>query len=152
MKKICLTVMTIAFALYGFGVRAENVKADVNEKEEEYPEMTFVETSHNFGIFDREHGDQICWFVFTNTGKKDLLILDASSTCGCTVPEFPKTPIMPGKSDSIKVSYNGSTKRPGVFKKTISLKTNCKINSTYLYINGEMVEKLAEDKVAKNGN
>ena len=65
MKKIFLTVMTVAFALYGFGVRAENVKTDVNENDEEYPEITFVETSHNFGIFDREHGDQMCWFVFT---------------------------------------------------------------------------------------
>ena len=121
----------------------------VMAQEEKYPEMTFVETSHNFGLFDIEHGDQICWFVFTNTGNKDLFILDATSTCGCTVPEYPKTPISPGMTDSIKVSYKGSTKRPGVFKKTISLRTNCKVNSTYLYIGGEMVEKLVEDRIAK---
>lgn len=119
-----------------------------NEKQsEEYPEITFEKTTHDFGLFDRAHGDKVCWFVFTNTGNKELLILSAGSTCGCTVPEFPKTAIQPGMKDSIKVSYNGSTKRVGVMKKTIALTTNCKINSTYLYITGEMVEELVADRV-----
>ena len=119
-----------------------------NEKQsEEYPEITFEKTTHDFGLFDRAHGDKVCWFVFTNTGNKELLILSAGSTCGCTVPEIPKTAIQPGMKDSIKVSYNGSTKRVGVMKKTIALTTNCKINSTYLYITGEMVEELVADRV-----
>lgn len=119
-----------------------------NEKQsEEYPEITFEKTTHDFGLFDRAHGDKVCWFVFTNTGNKELLILSAGSSCGCTVPEFPKTAIQPGMKDSIKVSYNGSTKRVGVMKKTIALTTNCKINSTYLYITGEMVEELVADRV-----
>lgn len=119
-----------------------------NEKQsEEYPEITFEKTTHDFGLFDRAHGDKVCWFVFTNTGNKELQILSAGSTCGCTVPEFPKTAIQPGMKDSIKVSYNGSTKRVGVMKKTIALTTNCKINSTYLYITGEMVEELVADRV-----
>ncbi|MBR6371237.1 MAG: DUF1573 domain-containing protein [Bacteroidaceae bacterium] len=115
----------------------------------DYPEMTFVEKTHNFGIFDVEHGDKECWFVFKNTGKKDLIILSAQASCGCTEPIFPKTPIPPGASDSIKVTYKGSTRRPGVFKKTISLKTNCKIDSDYIYIMGEMVDKLVEDRLEK---
>jgi len=119
-----------------------------NEKQsEEYPEITFEKTTHDFGLFDRAHGDKVCWFVFTNTGNKELLILSAGSSCGCTVPEIPKTAIQPGMKDSIKVSYNGSTKRVGVMKKTIALTTNCKINSTYLYITGEMVEELVADRV-----
>lgn len=119
-----------------------------NEKQsEEYPEITFEKTTHDFGLFDRAHGDKVCWFVFTNTGNKELQILSAGSSCGCTVPEFPKTAIQPGMKDSIKVSYNGSTKRVGVMKKTIALTTNCKINSTYLYITGEMVEELVADRV-----
>ena len=114
-----------------------------------YPEMTFVERTHNFGIFDVEHGDKECWFVFTNTGKKDLMILSAQATCGCTEPIYPKAPIPPGAKDSIKVTYKGSTRRPGVFKKTISLRTNCKIDSDYIYIMGEMVDKLDKEKTEK---
>ena len=123
-------------------VLSENANED-----ERYPEITFDKTTIDFGLFDRAHGDKTCWFVFTNTGNKELQILSAGSSCGCTVPEFPKTAILPGQKDSIKVTYSGSTRRVGVVKKTISLTTNCKVNSTYLYIMGEMVEELVADRV-----
>lgn len=119
------------------------------QKEEKYPEITFTKTTHDFGLFDVAHGNQSCWFVFTNTGNKELLILSATASCGCTEPEYPKTAIMPGMKDSIKVNYNGATRRVGVFRKTIALTTNCKINSSYLYITGEMVNKLVEERVKK---
>jgi nucleoside-triphosphatase THEP1 len=45
------------------------------------------------------------------------------------------------------VDYTGSTRRPGVFKKTIALKTNAKVSTDYLYIMGEMVEKVVEDRL-----
>ncbi|MBO6077966.1 MAG: DUF1573 domain-containing protein [Bacteroidaceae bacterium] len=125
---------------------------NAQEPDEKYPEITFEKTTHDFGLFDRAHGDKTCWFVFTNTGDKELLILSASSTCGCTVPEFPKTAILPGMKDSIKVSYNGSTRRVGKLKKTIALTTNCKVNSAYLYIAGEMVEELVADRVKPDDN
>lgn len=125
---------------------------NAQEPEEKYPEITFEKTTHDFGLFDRAHGDKTCWFVFTNTGDKELLILSANSTCGCTVPEFPKTAILPGMKDSIKVSYNGSTRRVGKMKKTIALTTNCKVNSAYLYIAGEMVEQLVADRVNPEEN
>lgn len=118
-----------------------------NEEDEKYPEITFEKTTQDFGLFDRAHGDKTCWFVFKNTGDKELLITSASSSCGCTVPEFPKTAILPGMKDSIKVTYNGSTRRVGKLRKTVSLTTNCKVNSTYLYITGEMVEELVADRV-----
>ena len=119
----------------------------IENDDEKYPEISFEKTTYDFGLFDRAHGDKVCWFVFTNTGDKELLILSAGSSCGCTVPENPKTAIMPGMKDSIKVSYSGSTKRVGKMKKTISLTTNCKVNSSYLYIMGEMVEELVADRV-----
>lgn len=119
----------------------------IENDDEKYPEISFEKTTYDFGLFDRAHGDKVCWFVFTNTGDKELLILSAGSSCGCTVPEYPKTAIMPGMKDSIKVSYSGSTKRVGKMKKTISLTTNCKVNSSYLYIMGEMVEELVADRV-----
>lgn len=122
---------------------------DAQVEDDKYPEITFEETTHDFGLFDRANGDKVCWFVFKNTGDKELFIMDAGSTCGCTVPEFPKTAIMPGMKDSIKVSYSGSTRRVGKIKKTIWLTTNCKVNSSYLYILGEMVEELVADRVGK---
>lgn len=136
----CLILVLSAFV--AMPVWSENTNED-----EKYPEITFDKTTIDFGLFDRAHGDKTCWFVFTNTGNKELQILSAGSSCGCTVPEFPKTAILPGQKDSIKVTYSGSTRRVGVVKKTISLTTNCKVNSTYLYIMGEMVEELVADRV-----
>ena len=143
MKRIRIITLMFAMAVM-LPVCAENTGAKEDEK---YAEITFNETTHDFGLFDREHGDKVCWFVFTNTGNKELLILGAGSTCGCTVPEYPQTAIMPGMKDSIKVSYSGSTRRVGKIKKTIWLTTNCKIDSSYLYITGEMVEELVADRI-----
>lgn len=140
LKNLFLSLFCLS-AVYAWGGNANDME------DEAYPEITFEKTTHDFGLFDREHGDKVCWFVFKNTGKKELLILSAGSSCGCTVPEYPKTAILPGMKDSIKVSYSGSTKRVGVVRKTISLTTNCKINTTYLYITGEMVEELVADRV-----
>ena len=139
-KKLTIVLFALASVL---PVLAKN---GLNEEDEKYPEITFEKTTQDFGLFDRAHGDKTCWFVFKNTGDKELMILSASSSCGCTVPEFPKTAIMPGMKDSIKVTYNGSTRRVGKMRKTISLTTNCKVNSAYLYITGEMVEELVADR------
>ena len=143
MRHLSFLMLALSFTL-SLPVMGQDADQSADEK---YPEITFTETTHDFGLFDREHGDKVCWFVFKNTGNKELLILSANSTCGCTVPEYPKTAILPGMTDSIKVTYSGSTKRVGTMKKTISLTTNCKINTTYLYIMGEMVEELVTDRV-----
>ncbi len=135
------------FALILFAAVAMPAWGENANEDEKYPEITFEKTTIDFGLFDKEHGDKVCWFVFTNTGQKDLMILTANSTCGCTIPEIPKNPIAPGQKDSIKVSYNGSTRRVGMMKKTIAITTNCKINSCYVYIQGEMVDKLVADRV-----
>lgn len=136
MKRIILS----AIALLIVSTLSLNAQSESNTKE---PEMTFEKTTHNFGLFDVENGLQKCNFIFKNTGKKDLVILSATASCGCTEPEYPKVLIAPGASDTIKVTYDGTTRRPGVFRKVITLKTNAKVNTTYLYITGEMVEKLA---------
>ena len=48
------------------------------------------------------------------------------ASCGCTVPDYTKEPILPGKTGTIKVTYNGTGKYPGHFKKSITLRTNAK--------------------------
>lgn len=61
-------------------------------------------------------------FKFTNKGAAPLIIQDAKGSCGCTVPSFPKEPIMPGQSNVIKVKYD--TNRVGPFTKYVTLTTN----------------------------
>lgn len=56
-------------------------------------------------------------FEFTNTGKSPVIIASATTSCGCTVADYPKEPILPGKSGKIVASYNAAAK--GVFTKNV---------------------------------
>ncbi len=78
-------------------------------------------------------------YKFRNVGKSPLLITSAKSTCGCTVPEFPKEPIAPGDSSSIKVKFD-SENRPGFQTKPITILANTFPNKTELTLEGQVNE------------
>jgi hypothetical protein len=73
-------------------------------------------------------------FVFTNIGDAPIIIQNVQSSCGCTIPEKPENPIMPGEKGKIKVSYD--TKRVGGFSKQITILSNAKIARKTLKIKG----------------
>lgn len=86
------------------------------------PVMKLAEASHDFG--DVKANEKVQAYVkFTNEGKSPLIIQDASASCGCTVPEYPKNPIPVGGTDSIKVEYTAGNMN-GKQQKTVTLKTN----------------------------
>lgn len=58
-----------------------------------------------------------------NTGDKPLIIASAQPSCGCTVPNYPKEPIAPGKSANMTIEYT-TTKRAGAFNKTVTINSN----------------------------
>ena len=103
-------------------------------------QIKFDKTAHDFGKFSEEDPIVKCTFTFTNTGDKPLVINQAVASCGCTVPSYTKTPILPGKTGQIKVTYNGKGKFPGHFKKSITVRTNGKTEMTRLYVEGVMNE------------
>lgn len=67
-------------------------------------------------------GDGLREFTFKNTGDAPLMVTNATGSCGCTVPEWPKDPIRPGSAASIKIKYD--TGRVGAFTKTVTITTN----------------------------
>ena len=103
-------------------------------------EIKFDKTSHNFGQFSEKQPIQKCTFTFTNTGTAPLVIHQAIASCGCTVPAYTKTPILPGKKGEITVTYNGTGKFPGHFKKTITVRSNATTEMTRLQVEGDMEE------------
>lgn len=109
-------------------------------KQKDKGEMKFETTRHDFGVFAQDTAIVTYDFVFTNTGKSPLIIHTASASCGCTVPEYTLEPIMPGCKGKIKVTYNGKGKRPGVFRKSITIHNNGKQSPVRLYIEGEMID------------
>lgn len=103
-------------------------------------EIKFDTTSHNFGKFSESAPKVSCTFTYTNVGNTPLVINQAVASCGCTVPEYTKTPVQPGKKGQIKITYNGTGKFPGHFKKSITVRTNGVVEMTRLYIEGDMEE------------
>ena len=107
------------------------------------PEITFEKTTHQFGEIPFE-GNGTYEFVFKNTGNEPLILSQPKSSCGCTVPEWPKKPILPGETDVIKVTYK-NTDRPGSFSKYVTIFSNAKTNNEVkLYIKGKVLPAQTE--------
>jgi hypothetical protein len=79
----------------------------------------------------------IYFFEITNKSDKPIVIEGAHSTCGCTVPEFPKEPILPGKSAKLKVEYNAAN--GGRFDKPVFVKLAGITEEKVLGITGEVL-------------
>lgn len=102
---------------------------------------------HDYGeIQQGANGD--CEFKFTNNGKEPLVITNCQGSCGCTVPECPKEPILPGKSAKIKVKYD--TNRVGGIYKTVTVNSNAKSGNVVLTIKGNVNAKPVETDFPQN--
>ncbi|PLX03831.1 MAG: hypothetical protein C0594_09935 [Marinilabiliales bacterium] len=98
-------------------------------------EIEFAKTLHDYGSIQKG-GDGKCVFIFQNTGDSPLVLSNCKSSCGCTVPAWPKTPVAPGAKDSIIVEYN--TNRLGAFTKSVTVYSNALTNSVRLMIKGKV--------------
>lgn len=85
------------------------------------PIMTFGDMVVDYGEI-AQHAEPLRILNFTNTGTEPLVIKSARGSCGCTVPIWPKEPIMPGEASQIEIRYD--TKRIGKFNKTVTITTN----------------------------
>ena len=103
--------------------------------------MSFDKTFHDFGQI-AQGTPQETIFTFTNTGDAPLIITNATSSCGCTIPEYPKnTPIAPGESGKLVVKFNGSGQNQ--VTKTINVQANT--------ANGTEMLKIQAFVLAANG-
>jgi hypothetical protein len=99
------------------------------------PIGTFKQSEIDYGKIEKG-GDPLRVFEFTNTGDEPLIVKNAKGSCGCTVPTYPKEPIMPGQSAKIEVRYD--TQRVGPFSKSVTLTTNEANETRVLSIKGEV--------------
>lgn len=99
--------------------------------------LTFQSDEIDYGTIQQNaNGERV--FSFTNTGKAPIVISNVKTSCGCTVPAYSKTPILPGETSEIKVKY--ATNRIGVFKKTITVMSNASEPNKTLKIKGEVLK------------
>ena len=100
--------------------------------------VEFSKLTHSFGKI-KQHTPVSTEFVFTNKTDKALIVQDATAECGCTTPEFPKTPIAKGKTGVIKVTYNAEN--PGTFTKKVTVQFLNIKDPVILTIDGEVIEE-----------
>ena len=140
MKKIALLLAVVFFTSVAYSQEQEKVN-QTTEQSSNGPEIAFDKTTHQYGTVYKE-GDGNCEFKFTNTGKEPLVLSTVRSSCGCTVPKWPREPIMPGKSSVISVKYD--TRRMGTINKSITVLSNAKTSSVILSIKGKIVPQPTE--------
>jgi hypothetical protein len=110
-------------------------------------DIKFDKMVHDYG--DIKQGDNgECVFKFKNTGKEPLIITMCQGSCGCTVPQCPKDPILPGKTGEIKVKYD--TNRIGPISKSVSVTSNAKSGNQTLQIKGNVAAKPVEEAFPTN--
>ncbi len=115
-------------------IKTDNVAvaAERDEAAKQVPVMSFEKSEHDFGTIEQGTPQETV-FKFTNTGSGPLIITDATSSCGCTIPEYPKnTPVAPGETGELLVKFNGSGQNQ--ITKTITVKANTEKGSEILRI------------------
>ena len=148
MKKTILLLSTILIGFVVLAQRIEEVKkaepvVGIEEAKQEQNKETFSNSTIDFESKVVDYGtiehnaDGKREFVFTNNGTEPLIIKNAKGSCGCTVPTWPREPIMPGETSKISVKY--ATNRVGKFTKTITLTTNASKKPAILTIKGEVL-------------
>ncbi len=102
------------------------------------PVFTFDKETHDFGKITQ--GEKVSYnFKFKNTGKADLLISNATATCGCTVPDYPKQPVPPNAEGVITVTFDSAGKE-GLVDKTVTITANTIPNTKVLTIKTEIIK------------
>ena len=130
MKKILLYILTLFITLC---FSQEEITINHNA-----PEIEFETEIIDLGEFMQyDDPSSKCEFKFKNIGKEPLIISKCKGSCGCTVPECPKEPILPGESSIIKVNYD--EKRIGSFNKSITITSNAKTTTKILKVKGKII-------------
>ncbi len=121
-------------------INADNAKIIEQEatKEKKYPKIEFNKTVHDFG--DVPNNQAVTTeFELTNTGDSELIIIGASASCGCTVPEYQKTPILPGETSVLKVRFQQA--QQGMQQKSVNLTTNTQKGEEVLVIKANVLPR-----------
>ena len=125
MMKQLITILFIGFL--GFTVVAQDKIAKIEFKTAEI----------DYGTIEKG-ADGVRVFEFTNTGNAPLIISNVKSSCGCTVPKWPRTAILPGDNGEIQVKYD--TNRVNPIRKTITVTSNADTPTVALKIKGEVID------------
>jgi hypothetical protein len=131
MKKLMLLGFVLV-NLHGFAQDKKQVLDVANDGNK--PQFKFDVEEYNFGTV--KAGEVVSYeFVFTNVGNEPIIITEAHGSCGCTVPIYPKEPIVKNQKSKIKVTFNSAGKM-GMQDKTVTITSNALQSPLILHIKG----------------
>ena len=85
------------------------------------PALSVENEVYDYGTIE-QGADPYCFFDIVNTGNAPLIFSNCKGSCGCTVPDCDKAPIMPGDTTTVKVKYD--TNRVGPINKSVTITSN----------------------------
>lgn len=146
MLKNLLFICSIAATLLSCDVRKKDKQAVIPttapQPVKDPTTVQMIDSVYDFG--STNEGDIVQFsYRFKNTGDKPLVVSDVHASCGCTVPEKPEKPILPGEIGFISVKFN-SERRPGEARKTITVNSNASPAFPELLLKGTVVGKTKE--------
>lgn len=130
------TIQFIIVALFIGCTAVSGQDMSFNSNTDSKLEVQWENLVYDFGKLQRGN-PAMTYFKFTNTSKETILIERVKTSCDCTASEYPKEPILPGETASIKVSYD--TKKTGAFSKSISVHLSNTDQVTMLKIKGSVL-------------
>ena len=131
MKQVMLiTLLMLSIYCTGYG------------QKNNHPGIVFDTLTYDFGLLEKGC-DATCSFPFMNRDEVPVIITNVISSCGCTVQEWPREPVIPGGSGTIKVKYN--TRITGTFQKNLQVHTSRNSQPITLTIKG-VVKKIRKQK------
>jgi hypothetical protein len=108
------------------------------------PVFKFEEEIHDFGRIYQDEKVSYA-FKFKNVGKSDLVITDAHASCGCTIADYPKTPIPANGNGIIDVTFNSEGKT-GYQSKNVTIIANTQPNTKVLVIKAQIKKPESGDE------
>lgn len=140
MKKLFSALLIASIATVSFAQTSTSPVTGGSETQPAPPvvnpnagEFQWAEETHDFGTIPQgvpvEHK-----FEFTNTGKEPIIISNVQKTCGCTVTDWTKEPVMPGQKGYVSAQFNAA--KEGPFTKAITVQSDAKTTSVKLYFKG----------------
>jgi hypothetical protein len=133
LQKLSFALFIVA-AIFG-------LSASLHAQDAEKPVSGMTWKTTNIDLGKIEQGKPVTVeFEFTNPSMVPLIISSVRPNCGCTVADYPKEPVAPGKSGKIVVTYNAASS--GSFTKSTMVNSNASEGNTSLIIKGEVVAKL----------
>lgn len=100
--------------------------------------LVFDQPTWDFGTIREVDGPVSHRFVCRNEGKQPEVILQVTTTCGCTSPQYTRKPILPGQQAEITVTYDPAN-RPGNFSRELTVFTADRKIAAKLRITGNVV-------------